>query len=227
VLHRGKFGMAGEFGHMTVVPSGHRCACGNRGCWEQYASGNALVREARELVANHSPVAYRITAACQGDPQRITGPMISELAHSGDPAAAELLEDIGRWLGTGLANLAAALDPGMFVVGGGVSNVGELLLEPARASFRRTLTGRGFRPNAIVCLAALGSEAGLIGAANLARRERLRHRARAKLVTTRLLLPRRRDTARTAQGNPSPQAADPAVRGDRRPPNGWRRANVS
>ncbi|TDE15038.1 ROK family glucokinase [Jiangella asiatica] len=193
VLHRGRFGVAGEFGHMVIVPGGHRCECGNRGCWEQYASGNVLVREARELVVNDSPVAYRIAEACQGDPRRITGPMVSALAAQGDPAALELLEDIGQWLGVGLANLAAAFDPGLFVIGGGVSDVGDLLLEPARTSFRRTLTGRGFRPEATVVRAALGNEAGLIGAADLARRERSRRRDRAKLVTTRLLLPRRRE----------------------------------
>ncbi|SDU57075.1 glucokinase [Jiangella alkaliphila] len=201
VLHRGRFGVAGEFGHMIVVPGGHRCECGNRGCWEQYASGNVLVREARELVANGSPVAYRIAETCEGDPSRITGPMISELAAQGDPAALELLEDIGHWLGVGLANLAAAFDPGLFVIGGGVSDVGDLLLDPARTTFRRTLTGRGFRPEAKVVRAALGNDAGLIGAADLARRERARRRRdRAKLVTTRLLLPRRRELI--ANGTP-------------------------
>lgn len=195
VLHRGRFGVAGEFGHMIVVPGGHRCECGNRGCWEQYASGNVLVREARELVANGSPVAYRIAETCENDPSRITGPMISALAAQGDPAALELLEDIGHWLGVGLANLAAAFDPGLFVIGGGVSDVGDLLLDPARSTFRRTLTGRGFRPEATVVRAALGNDAGLIGAADLARRGSSRRRDRAKLVTTRLLLPRRRDLA--------------------------------
>src|SRR5690606_37144113 len=98
VLHRGRFGVAGEFGHMVVVPGGHRCECGNRGCWEQYASGNALVREARELVVNGSPVGHRIAEACGGDYRRITGPMISDLAREGDPAAVELLEEVGHWL---------------------------------------------------------------------------------------------------------------------------------
>ena len=85
--------------------------------------------------------------------------------------AVELLEDVGRWLGIGLANLAAALDPGTFVIGGGVCDAGELLLAPAREAFRRTLTGRGFRPEARVVRAVLGPEAGMVGAADLAREE--------------------------------------------------------
>ncbi|WDZ91691.1 ROK family glucokinase [Nocardiopsis sp. HUAS JQ3] len=168
-LHRGRYGLAGEFGHMTVVPGGHRCECGNRGCWEQYASGNALTREARELVASQSPVAEALHQAVGGDAAQITGPLVSELARKGDRACVELMREAGQWLGSGLANLAAAFDPELFIVGGGVSEAGELLLEPAREAFGRNLTGRGYRPEARVAAAELGNEAGLIGAADLAR----------------------------------------------------------
>ena len=169
VLQRGQFGMAGEFGHMLVVPQGHRCACGNRGCWEQYASGNALVREARELAVAESPVAQGLLARADGYVAQITGPLITEAAKDGDPTAIELFGEVGTWLGIGIANLAAALDPGLVVVGGGVSDAGELLLQPAREAFRRHLTGRGFRPEARIVRAELGNVAGLIGAAELAR----------------------------------------------------------
>lgn len=168
-VDRGRYGLAGEFGHMQVVPGGHRCPCGNRGCWEQYSSGNALVREARELAVAESPVAQPLLARAGGDVAAITGPLVTEAAQVGDPMAVELLHDIGTWLGVGLANLAAALDPGRFVIGGGVSAAGDLLLAPAQDAFRRTLTGRGFRPEAQLTRAALGNEAGLIGAADLAR----------------------------------------------------------
>ncbi|MYS49864.1 ROK family protein, partial [Streptomyces sp. SID6013] len=114
-VKRGKYGVAGEFGHMQVVPGGHRCPCGNRGCWEQYSSGNALVREARELAAADSPVAYGIIEHVKGSIGDITGPMITELAREGDAMCVELLQDIGQWLGVGIANLAAALDPSCFV----------------------------------------------------------------------------------------------------------------
>ncbi len=166
---RGRFGIAGEFGHMQIVPDGQRCECGNRGCWEQYASGNALVREARGLMMAHSPVVRDLAARVGGDPQLLTGPLITQAAREGDPIAVELLADIGHWLGLGIANLAAAFDPGMFVIGGGVSAAGDLLLGPARSTFRRHLTGRGYRPEASIAAAQLGNEAGLIGAADLAR----------------------------------------------------------
>ncbi|MGY1438797.1 ROK family glucokinase [Streptomyces reniochalinae] len=168
-VKRGKYGVAGEFGHMQVVPGGHRCPCGNRGCWEQYSSGNALVREARELAAAESPVAYGIIDRVGGQVGDITGPLITELARSGDAMCTELFHEVGNWLGVGLANLAAALDPSCFVIGGGVSAADELLIDPAKEAFRRQLTGRGYRPEARIVKAQLGPEAGMVGAADLAR----------------------------------------------------------
>ncbi|MCW1249530.1 ROK family glucokinase [Acaricomes phytoseiuli] len=168
-VERGRFGVAGEFGHQIIMPGGNRCECGNRGCWEQYASGNALGREARELAQANSPVAQELLRAVDGVPAEITGAVVTELARGGDPTSIELMEDIGSWLGLGLANLAAALDPGRFVIGGGLSEAGELLLAPTRRAFRRHLTGRGFRPEAAITIAELGPDAGLIGAADLSR----------------------------------------------------------
>jgi glucokinase len=168
-LERGQFGVAGEFGHQVIMPQGQRCECGNRGCWEQYASGNALTREARELARANSPVAQELLRAVGGNVDAITGPVVTELAKAGDAACRELVEDVGEWLGLGLANLAAALDPGMFVVGGGLCEAGDLLLDPARRAFARNLTGRGFRPAAPIAVAALGPSAGMIGAADLSR----------------------------------------------------------
>jgi glucokinase len=168
-VQRGRFGIAGEFGHMQVVPGGHRCECGNRGCWEQYASGNALVREARSLFSANSPIASDLLDRVEGVIDNLTGPLITQAAHDGDPTAQELLAEIGGWLGVGIANLAAAFDPGMFVIGGGVSAAGDLLLTSARETFKRHLTGRGYRPEARIVAAQLGNDAGLIGAADLAR----------------------------------------------------------
>jgi glucokinase len=168
-VQRGRFGIAGEFGHMQVVPGGHRCECGNRGCWEQYASGNALVREARSLFSANSPIAGDLLDRVEGNVSNLTGPLITQAARDGDPTACELLAEIGHWLGLGIANLAAAFDPGRFVIGGGVSAAGDLLLTPARETFKRQLTGRGYRPEAAIVAAQLGNDAGLIGAADLAR----------------------------------------------------------
>lgn len=171
-VQRGRFGIAGEFGHMQVVPEGLRCECGNRGCWEQYASGNALVREARGLIEAGSPLVGDLLARLGGDTAGLTGPFITDAARDGDATARELLTDVGEWLGLGMANLAAAFDPGLFVIGGGVSAADELLLDPAREAFRRQLTGRGYRPEARIVRAQLGGDAGLIGAAELARSRR-------------------------------------------------------
>jgi glucokinase len=167
-VYRGAFGVACEYGHMTVVPNGLLCACGNRGCWEMYASGRALAREAQEL-ADSSPVAAATLLARVGSRAGLTGPVVTAAAAEGDPAALSICTTMGRYLGRGLANLAAVLDPAIFVIGGGVSAAGDLLLRPAREEFAYSLTGRGFRPPAAIELAALGPEAGLVGAADLAR----------------------------------------------------------
>jgi glucokinase len=170
VLYRGAFGVGCEYGHMSVVPDGRRCACGNRGCWEMYASGTALARDAREL-ADIAPVsAHRLMQLANGDPDQLTGPLVTQAAREGDPAAVEIYTAMGRWLGRGLANLAAVIDPTVFVIGGGVSEAGDLLLMPAKQAFSESLPGRGFRPVADVRLAELGPEAGMVGAADLARR---------------------------------------------------------
>ncbi len=169
-LFRGTYGMAGEWGHMISVPGGHWCECGNRGCWEQYASGNALVREARALARTKSPMAISLVEMVGDDPDLITGPDVTAAAIAGEPNSIELLADAGQWLGRGIANLAAALDPEVVVIGGGVSAAGDLLLGPAQTAFSRTLTGRGFREEARLELAHFRNDAGLIGAADLARR---------------------------------------------------------
>jgi glucokinase len=104
-----------------------------------------------------------------GDVTALNGPVITEAARDGDATARELIAEIGDWLGVGMANLAAAFDPALFVIGGGVSAAADLLLAPAREAFKRQLPGRGYRPEARIVRAQLGADAGLIGAAELAR----------------------------------------------------------
>ncbi len=168
-LRRGRFGVAGEFGHVQVVPGGRRCGCGNRGCWEQYVSGRALTWEAREIADVRPTDAPRLLELVGGRPEHIHGPDVTRAAQEGDPAALEAFEVVGTWLGQGLADLAAVLDPGVFVIGGGVAEAGGLLLGPARRAFAERLPGRGHRPVADVRPAELGNQAGLVGAADLAR----------------------------------------------------------
>lgn len=167
-LYRGAFGIAGEPGHVRVVPGGRQCGCGNLGCWEQYCSGTALVRAAQEIATERPDDAKRLLELAD-DVDAIDGPVVTRAAQEGDAAAIDCFTEIGRWLGQGIADLAAVLDPGRFVVGGGVSDAGELLLAPARETYAAALSGRGHRPMAEVVCARLGAEAGLIGAADLAR----------------------------------------------------------
>jgi glucokinase len=168
-LLRGAHGVGAEIGHLCIVPEGRPCGCGNRGCLEQYGSGTALVRSAREAVAAGSLLARDLLQRAGGDAEAITGPMITDAAKEGDRFAIEQFEQLGAWLGHGIASLAAVLDPAVVVIGGGVSEAGDLLVEPLRATFERELTGRGFRPRAEIRLAQLGNRAGVIGAADLAR----------------------------------------------------------
>ena len=168
--YRGGSGVAAEIGHMRVVPGGRRCGCGNLGCWEQYASGSALVRDAREAVAAGGDRAAPLLELADGDPDAVTGRMVTAAAREGDPLAGELLDGLARWLGEGIASLCAVLDPTVVVVGGGISEEGDLVLDPVRRAFREQLTGRGHRPEAEIRGAELGNSAGLIGAADLSRR---------------------------------------------------------
>ena len=175
-VHRGWNGMAGEFGHMQVVPDGRPCECGGTGCWEQYCSGNALVRFHTEQTAG-----------------RLSGPEVTAAAEAGDAAALAAFASVGRWLGVGVANLVAAFDPEVVVVGGGLSAAGDLLLEPARRALRDSLVGAAHRTVPPVVRAGLGPEAGAIGAADLAR-HRFRTvgtRARARRRAARGTAPRR------------------------------------
>ena len=168
-LYRGRFGIGAEFGHMQVVPDGRRCGCGQRGCWEQYCSGRALLHEAREIADVQKDYGRRLLELGGGRPEGIEAPEVTTAAREGDPAALACFAEVGRWLGQGLADLASLLDPGVFVISGGVADAGDLLLAPARAAFEARLTGGTHRPHAEIRLALLGNEAGMVGAADLAR----------------------------------------------------------
>ena len=168
-LRRGSHGVAGEWGHMRVVPDGRLCACGNRGCWELYASGTALAQTAREVACTSPAAAGALLERVDGDADRLTGEDVARAAADGDPLALELVTDVGVWLGQGIADLADILDPEVVVIGGGVSMLGEMVLAPARDRLERVLPGRGFRPGPRIVVAELGPQAGLVGAADLVR----------------------------------------------------------
>jgi glucokinase len=168
-LFRGAHGAAGEIGHISSVPNGVQCGCGRLGCWEQYASGNALVRQTRELAAERRDEAHLMLALGDGTPEGIQGLHITAAAMSGDPVAIEALHMLGVALGTGLADLTAILDPELFVIGGGVCEAGDLLLASARETLAHKIIGGFNRPIPAVVAATLGNHAGTVGAADLAR----------------------------------------------------------
>lgn len=167
-LVRGGFGAAAEIGHLRLVRDGRLCGCGQQGCLEQYASGSALVAEARERASSDDPAAGPLLARA-GDVPSVTGPMVTDLAQEGDPFAIDLLRDLGTWIGEGCASLATVLDPTVIVIGGGVGAAGDLLLGPVREAFEEHLPARFHRRIAEVRLATLGNDAGLVGAADLGR----------------------------------------------------------
>jgi glucokinase len=168
-LYRGRWGAAGEFGHLNVDPGGRPCACGNRGCWEQYASGNALVREARYLASERRAEAETLLDLGDGTPEGVQGLHVTRAARKGDPVALAAFDFVSRWLGQGMADVTAILDPECFVIGGGVSEAGDVLLASTVRAFSELVTGKEHRELPKIVIATLGNAAGLVGAADLAR----------------------------------------------------------
>jgi glucokinase len=163
----GSAGFAGEIGHMVVDPAGPPCPCGRRGCWERFASGAGLGVRAREAaLAGRLGQVVKIAG---GDPESVRGEDVSAGAAAGDPEARRVIEEVGWWLGFGLANLACVLDPECFVLGGGLVHAGDPLLQSARAAFAELVEGGTRRPLAVIVPAAFDERAGAVGAALAAR----------------------------------------------------------
>ena len=166
-LQRGAFGFAGEPGHMVVDPNGPRCPCGRRGCWERYASGSGLGRMGRE--AAEAGRSARLVALAGGDPEAVRGEHVTAAAADGDEGALAVCRDFGWWAALGIANLIDLLDPSVVVVGGGLVDAGELLLGPTRDALAGLVLSYDRRPDVPIVPAALGADAGAIGAALTAR----------------------------------------------------------
>ncbi|MGB3909508.1 MAG: ROK family protein [Pseudolysinimonas sp.] len=167
-LLRGGFGAAGEIGHLRVVPDGHPCGCGQKGCIEQYGSGRALMRFAGEI-ADAGGIGQPLARAREANGGALDGTVVAALIADDDPGALEALRELGDWLGQACASIGAVLDPQVFVFGGGVAMAGDRLLDPVRESFLAHLPARGFHPEPQFLVAQLVNDAGVVGAADLAR----------------------------------------------------------
>jgi len=166
VLCRGAAGFAGEPGHMVVDPSGPPCPCGRSGCWERFASGSGLGRLARD--AAEAGQADRVVALAGGDADLVRGEHVTRAALEGDPDALAVLRQFAWWVALGIANMVNVLDAELVVIGGGLVAAGDALLVPTREAFRGLVLAADHRPPVRIEAAALGQEAGAIGAGLLA-----------------------------------------------------------
>ena len=166
-LRLGSLGAAGEIGHQTIVPDGPLCGCGNRGCLETLASGPAMTAEGvRLLLSGNAPKLHEI---CGGDVARVSPATMSSAARAGEASVADVLQRAAEWLGLGAANLVTILHPELIVLGGGVAELGDLLIVPMRETIRRRV---GMFPTHDLRIerSVLGDKAGLMGGIALARR---------------------------------------------------------
>jgi glucokinase len=168
-VFRGAFGIGAELGHIRIVPEGHLCGCGIRGCLEQYASGSALMRHAREAIDASPLLARNLLDRGDGTIEGLRGNHITEAARDGDPVAIAAFNTMATYLGAGIASLCAVIDPSCVVLGGGVIDAGELFLGPTRDAALRLIPFSGKHPYPEIVAAELGNHAGLVGVADLSR----------------------------------------------------------
>jgi len=165
---RGGFGIAGELGHIRVVPDGLLCGCGQHGCLESYASGSALLRSAKALAASSDPAGQRLREI-EAEAGQLTGLEVYKAILENDEGALSVLRELGSWLGQAIGSLVAVLDPEVVVIGGGVSAAGDLLLDPIREAYLAHLPAKGYRPELKIIAAEFVNDAGVVGAADLVR----------------------------------------------------------
>ena len=160
-LYHGSSDIAGEIGHMTIDSTGRWCKCGNYGCLEQYASGTAIARRAREaLTADSDSLMHRMV---DGDLDRLTAAIVYEASKNGDMLALEVVHDTARFLGAGVASMVNIFNPDIVVIAGGVTQAGDALFEPLEREVRR----RAFKAavDAVrIVPGALPGTAGIVGA---------------------------------------------------------------
>jgi len=167
-IYTGAIGAAGEVGHMTIDDNGPICNCGNKGCWEALASGTALSREAKLRIKEG--VRTSILKYAEGDVEKVTAQVIHSAAEQGDNLAKELIAQTGYYVGVGLANLINIFNPELIIIGGGLSNIGDMLLQPALKTAGERAYKEAFQAVRFAS-AELGRNSGVIGAAAFALQE--------------------------------------------------------
>ena len=165
---RGGFGIGGELGHLRVVRDGRLCGCGQHGCLEQYGSGTALLRAARELAASTDPMGQRLRELEQ-QAGELSGKEVYQAILDRDAGALRVLRELGTWLGEAIGSFVAILDPEVVVIGGGVSAAGDLLLDSIKEAYLNHLPAKGYRPELEIKAAEFVNDAGVVGAADLVR----------------------------------------------------------
>ena len=165
--YSGAHGVGSEIGHMNIAMGGEECTCGNKGCFERYASATSIIRDARRAVAENPNSA--IMEKCGGDVEKINAKIVIDAAKEGDAVAKEVFDGYVNGLAHGLVNLINVIDPEVIVLGGGVSMAGEFLLDAVREAMKLLIFFKS-KPYADVKLATLGADAGLIGAAMLGKK---------------------------------------------------------
>jgi len=162
-LMRGYNGNAAEVGHVSIDMDGEPCPCGNLGCLERYASATAMVRLGRERMANEQPETPL-------DPEQLTTASLFDAAEAGDAFAASMFEQVGTYLGIGIASIVSALNVEMIALAGGLAGAGERIFDPARRTYQERGTV-GVKEHVRIVPAELGDDAGILGAARLAKEE--------------------------------------------------------
>ena len=161
-IFEGAYSAAGELGHIVLVSDGEPCSCGRKGCWEAYASVTALVRQTKAAMLENP-------ASLMNKPpmEQVSGRTAFDAAKKGDKAALAVVDRYQEYITEGLADMVNIFSPEIIVVGGGISKEGDYLLDPVREKIKSRVFGVGLLPERKIVPAALGNDAGLIGAALL------------------------------------------------------------
>lgn len=162
--YSGSHGVGSELGHMIVEVDGIECTCGNRGCWERYASATALIQNGKEA-AKKNPDSL-INKMVDGDLDKITAKTVIDAAKAGDATAMEIFEKYIHYIAMGIITIINSFDPSIIAIGGGVAKAGDFLLNAIKEEVEKHIFYKDV-DHAKICLAQLGNDAGIVGAAML------------------------------------------------------------